>query len=214
MYHAIEGTVGCGKSTTLNLLKLSNLKAIYYDEPYQAFCHFLSYNPLFEVCKDMQANARFAQLHILHSSCAHYPKKNDHLKEVLISKRSMISPLVFIEAMFSLGTFSSFCSDYLRCKLFLMSIMNRIPDHIIFLNLNLLYCWQQTLLRNRHFEQNYTLEYHQILNQYYLECLGKLKNNRPDMVLTIIEVNPSQSKQEIAHLVCEHIEKVEKQCSP
>ena len=64
MYHAIEGTVGCGKSTTLNLLKLSNLKAIYYDEPYQAFCHFLSYNPLFEVCKDMQANARFAQLHI------------------------------------------------------------------------------------------------------------------------------------------------------
>ena len=65
MYHAIEGAVGCGKSTTLNLLKLGNLKAIYYDEPYQAFCCFLSYNPLFEVCKDMQANARFAQLHIL-----------------------------------------------------------------------------------------------------------------------------------------------------
>ena len=34
------------------------------------------------------------------------------------------------------------------------------------------------------------------------------------MVLTIIEVNPSQSKQEIAHLVCEYVEKVEKQCSP
>ena len=152
MYQATEGTVGCGKSTTLNLLKLSNLKAIYYDEPYQAFCCFLFYNPLFEVCKDMQANARFAQLHILCSSCAHYPKMNDHLKEVLISERSMISPLVFIETLFSLGTFSSFCSNYLRCKLFLTSIMNRIPDHIIFLNLNLLYCWQQTLLRNRHFK--------------------------------------------------------------
>ena len=213
MYHAIEGTVGCGKSTTLNLLKLGNLKAIYYDEPYQAFCHFLSYNPFFEVCKDMQANARFAQLHILHSSCAHYPKKND-LKEVLISKRSVISPLVFIEAMFSLGTLSSFWSDYLRCELFLTSVMNRIPDHIIFLNLNPLYCWQQTLIRNRRLEQNYTLEYHQILNQYYLECLGKLKNDRPDMVLTIIEVNPSQSKQEIAYLVYEHIKKIEKQCSP
>ena len=34
------------------------------------------------------------------------------------------------------------------------------------------------------------------------------------MVLTITEVNPSQSKQEIAHLVHEHVEKVEKQCSP
>ena len=162
----------------------------------------------------MQANAGFAQLHILCSSCAHYPKKNDHLKEVLISERSVISPLVFIKAMFSMGAFSLFCSDYLSCKLFLTSVMNRIPDHIIFLNLNPLYCWQQTLIRNRRWEQNYTLEYHQILNWYYLECLGKLKNDRPDMVLTIIKVNPSQSKQEIAYLVHEHIKKIEKQCLP
>ena len=53
MYHAIEGAVGCGKSTTLNLLKLSNLKAIYYDEPYQAFCHFLSYLRYVRICRQM-----------------------------------------------------------------------------------------------------------------------------------------------------------------
>ena len=213
MYHAIEGAVGCGKSTTLNLLKSSNLKAIYYDEPYKIFCRFLSYNPLLEVCKDAQANGGFAQLHILRSSCAHYPRKNDHLNEVLISERSIISPLVFIEVMQSLGILSSFCSDYLKRELFLASKLNRFPDHIIFLNLNPLYCWQQTLLRNRPFEQNYTLEYHEILNRYYLECLKKLKDDRQDMFLTIIEVNPFQSKQQIALLICEHIEKVEKQWS-
>ena len=213
MYHAIEGAVGCGKLTTLNLLKLRNLKAIYYDEPYQAFCHFLSYNPLFEVCKDMQANAGFAQLHILHSSCAHYPKKNDHLNEVLISERSVISPLLFIEVMSSFGIFSSFCSDYLRHELFLASEMNRIPDHIIFLNLNPLYCLAANL-ETGIFERNYTLEYHQILNRYYLECLRKLKNNRHNMFLTIIEVNLIQSKQDIVYSVREHVEKVEKQWSP
>ena len=57
MYHAIEGAVGCGKSTTLNLLKLSNLKAIYYDEPYQAFCHFfyltIAYLRYVRICRQM-----------------------------------------------------------------------------------------------------------------------------------------------------------------
>ena len=128
MYHAIEGTVGCGKSTTLNLLKLSNLKASYYDEPYQAFCCFLSYNPLFEVCKGYAGKCQICSTAYFTFLLCSLPKKNDHLKEVLISERSMISPLVFIKAMFSLGTFSSFCSDYLRRELFLTSVMNRIPD--------------------------------------------------------------------------------------
>ena len=134
-YVAIDGNIGCGKTTLLkNLTFNENFKII--PEPVEAFSSFKQYNPLLSMYQDPVKNASCAQMHIIDTSQKYYQTKvAQSQKPYNISERCIFSPSIFIEAKKEMKELTSFCADYIHTYHDNLISKNQIfPDKIIFLH--------------------------------------------------------------------------------
>ena len=118
-YFALEGIVGSGKTTLLECMKVMLLKDGYtfymIPEPVHKFKKKITYNPLEEYYKCPQQSAVMAQIHIMDESVKHYTEEVTKARkmklDLVLSERSIVSPLIFTDTYFRHDIFSAFTKD-------------------------------------------------------------------------------------------------------
>ena len=119
IYFAIEGTVGSRKMTLLEWLKVMLLKdgPTFYmiPKPVNKFKKKVTYNPLDECYKCPKQSAVMAQIHIMDESVKHYTEEVTKVRKIkldlVLSERSIVSPLIFTDTYFRHDVFSAFTKD-------------------------------------------------------------------------------------------------------
>jgi len=120
-YFALEGIIGAGKSSVMGwmneILETDGYKFHLIPEPIEKFKCWKTYDPLVECYKQPEQSAALAQMHMMNVSLNYYSqsvltsKRSDY--DVVLSERSIFSPLVFTDTYFRDGTFSAFTKDSL-----------------------------------------------------------------------------------------------------
>ena len=118
-YFAIEGIIGSGKTTLLEWLKIMLLEDghTFYmiPEPVDKFKKKITYNPLEECYREPLLSAAMAQIHIMDESVKHYTEEVGKARkmklDLILSERSIVSPLIFTHAYFLDEVFSAFTKD-------------------------------------------------------------------------------------------------------
>ena len=119
IYFALEGIVGSGKTTLLEWLKVMLLEDghTFYmiSEPVDKFKKKVTYNPLDECYKSPEQSAVMAQIHIMDESVKHYTEEVTKARkmklDLVLSERSIVSPLIFTDTYFRSDIFSAFTKD-------------------------------------------------------------------------------------------------------
>ena len=119
LYFAIEGIIGSGKTTLLEWLKIMLLEDghTFYmiPEPVDKFKKKITYNPLEECYREPLLSAAMAQIHIMDESVKHYTEEVGKARkmklDLILSERSIVSPLIFTHAYFLDEVFSAFTKD-------------------------------------------------------------------------------------------------------
>ena len=171
-YYALEGIIGCGKTTVLSLLsKVPQLHCI--PEPVEAFARYGSHNPLSLSYENPHINAAIAQMHILRASANFYHAELQRVRNdnplCIVSERSILSPQVFIETNLERGLYSDFVHDYLVDELSYLSAEVRKPDFIIILDAPPDLCVERVKIRSRDGENMCTREFQATLRSVYLD---------------------------------------------
>ena len=146
IYFAIEGIVGCGKTTLLEWLKMMLLEGghTFYiiPKPVEKFKK-ITYNPLDKCYKNPTKSTALAQIHIMDESVRHYTEEVTKARkmklDLVVSERSIVSPLIFTDTYFRHSIFSTFMKDSIdmmwgdetRNDVDIAAVK---PDVIIFLN--------------------------------------------------------------------------------
>ena len=109
----LEGLIGAGKSFFLEYLRKHMPNAFFIEEPVDDFMHFESYNPL----NELKYNAFATQYHIMQCLKNLYDglwsKKQSDGISVIITERSLDSPVIFTEALHRNGNLSDFEKELL-----------------------------------------------------------------------------------------------------
>ena len=203
-YIAIEGNVGSGKTTVLNILRMLQPSFLCVDEPVALFESFLHYNPLMLSYEDPIANAAIAQHHMIDQSCQHYNKSLQSLTfdspyHCAISERSVLSPMAFIQVNLMNKIFSPFVGDYLSVELFKKSRDLRFPDILIYFDVSAEECYKRTLERGRDAEmRGCTFEFLQRLETSYKAMLERQKETTK---IFLLDIEPKESPEAIAQRV-------------
>ena len=119
IYFALEGIVGSGKMTLLEWLKVMLLEDGYtfymIPEPVDKFKKKVTYNPLEECYKCPAQSTVMAQIHIMDQSVKHYTEEVTKARkmklDLVLSERSIVSPLIFTDTYFRHDIFSTFTKD-------------------------------------------------------------------------------------------------------
>ena len=172
---AVEGNLACGKSTLLDqaaVLLSANIDVCILTEPVDMFESYKKHNPLKLLYENPTKNAYFAQHHIIScvanqlSSCLSL-----HSPDILLSERSLFSPILFTKTLFALG----YLEEYEKEKLLESSnsVLERYHikdykiDKVFFIKAPVEVCMERIKLRGRTGEENITLQYlHQVEHEY------------------------------------------------
>ena len=201
---SIEGIVGAGKTTIVNILahnKKDN-KFVSILEPVEYFSSFQQrFNPLYESYVNPEKNAVCSQLHIINSLFEYYPKKFQNINnKIIFCDRCLLSPFVFIEANYKLSIFSKFTKHFLQWYLNdkLSNAQNDVynPDLYIYLNISPELAVQRIKERNREGEIFCSESFLKVLHQSYINFL--YKQRKP---CCVIPVNEADTPLEIAEKV-------------
>ena len=176
LYVAIEGIIACGKSALLRRLSFDrDLHCV--SEPVHLFQSFGRHNPLALQYTDPSRSLVVAQHHIMRMSAAHYRAEvpdDDALLEgkVILSERSILSPIAFINANYERGQFSDFAREYLLEELQSLSVGVRRPDAVIFISASPDLCQSRIHLRNREGEEACDMQLQESLARSYEAVLA------------------------------------------
>lgn len=188
-YFALEGLVGCGKTTCLSHLAYEN-HVCCVPEPVHLFERFQSYNPLALQYSHPLANAVAAQMHIVRMSAAYYraqiPLEDDLLRDkIILSERSILSPQMFIRANYAQGYFSPFTRDFLLRELENVSVDVRRPDAIIYLDAHPSLCIDR--IQNRQRESEVSGDFEDFLEYLLWSHMDLIENvNIPVHMITVM----------------------------
>ena len=111
--------MGSGKTTLLEWLKvmlLADGHTFYMiPEPVDKFKKKVTYNPIEECYKCPKQSAVMAQIHIMDESVKHYTEEVTKARkmklDLVLSERSIVSPLIFTDTYFWHDIFSAFTKD-------------------------------------------------------------------------------------------------------
>ena len=109
---AIDGNIGSGKSTLISELKLRLNNVGFIEENLEAYTSYKEFNPLAQMYENPTQNSSITQLHIIRSINDITLKEGPN-HQVLITDRSLFSPLVFENALYKSGNLSTFTKDYI-----------------------------------------------------------------------------------------------------
>ena len=195
---ALEGIIGAGKTYLLS--KIENeieketlpFSCLTVNEFLDDYTTFQSFNPLALAYDNPRANAAISQLHIIECLNQRFQEKvinclrekqnawkNDTL--VIISDRSLYSPLVFTQALHNEGVFNRFVYDYIMenalkkaCQT--VNALSLKLDGVYFLDVSVPVCMKRLQDRGRMYEMHggVSTEHQQMLDLLYISHLAKL----------------------------------------
>ena len=109
---SIEGVIGAGKSTYIEMLRPHFPNIYFVPEPLMKFQCYKTYNPL-----DLLPKHAFAvQCYFMKALKDYYRELEDNIKqaEIVVTERSLHSPAVFTDVLFNQGYLSNFEKDLLN----------------------------------------------------------------------------------------------------
>lgn len=178
---AIEGSVAVGKSTLIQKLKSYKPiadKVLFIDEPVSEFSSYVSendkkFNPLKEQYDDSR-NFPIVQMHIIKALAKQLDSSSLTNKKFIISERSLLSPMVFIDVQSKLNNITPFTARYLldECSNAVKTChtKNNIKLHGVFLiDIPVENCLSRINGRAREGEDNINKQFMCTLQQSYKE---------------------------------------------
>ena len=211
MLFSLEGVVGCGKSTTLSLLKERGFSVIH--EPVEAYSNFQNgkYNPLECAYASPKTDSPLAQMHIMKCAESHYPSncnKQSRVGSFEFSERCFFSSEIFINAYHQVGNLSAFSRAYLLdCHKSMCTSKTR-PDAFVFLDLDPEICCDRVVKRGAKFESKLTLEFQLVLRQAHLQFFREREKTEKSASFIRIEIDSSDTPDEVADRVLKECEMV------
>lgn len=188
LFISLEGNIGSGKSTTLDLLPSAYGKI---PEPVSSFGEFAGFNPLKLAYENPTECASMCQLHIMDCMVKNF-ELNKTSAIVTVSERSLHSTGAFILAQEKMGLFHPFVSKYLLKRLEGLLLLSPNPDYTIFLSSPPELCKKHVEARKRAGEGEISIEYLRTLDSVMFNEFQR-KNNNITIVLT-----EDMSKEEVA----------------
>ena len=168
---AIDGNIGSGKSTLISELKLRLNNVGFIEEHLEMYTSYKEFNPLAQMYKNPTQNCSITQLHIIRS-INDITSKEGPKHQVLITDRSLFSPLVFEDALYKSGYLSTFAKDYIsnEALTYADQTLREINAEYIGLflfDLPVSTCMNRIDMRNRYGEQSIKLDHlRNIKNSY------------------------------------------------
>ena len=197
---SVEGSIGAGKSTLINLLKENFNNITFLTEPLKEYTTFKCHNPLTNLYVTPFTDCSVVQDFITKSSFEYYKKNliDTKTEKIVVTDRSFDSVLYFIDLYVNSGYITLDSANFLKQNYFsLKPHFNKFEKLFIFLDTNPSLCKRNILKRNRISEQNISID---LLNNLQKSIL-KFKNNLEDNHLTI-KVEEKDSKQDIFTKFC------------
>ena len=216
-YCAIEGIIASGKSTLIDYITKHQQNVSCFQEPvakfqkYQSKFSSLSHNPLRNSYERSISDASIAQCHIIDISEMHYSKLNllaeSNKKDILITERSVLSPLMFIACYYYLDVFSPFVTDYVSAYFFQKLMCNAnmlLPDIFIYLDIEPVLCQERIKKRSRVGEEHCSLSYQEMLSRCHKECLSIFPNVH---IIQITDQSVEKLAEQVSEIIAGEIEK-------
>jgi len=178
----IDGNIGAGKSTVLNVLSEKGYAVFQEDLSDWIWCLERYYS-------DQDRWAFTLQMAILKSMSSQYKKINTMPNDVVFIERSPISSMIFTKTIFKAGNLT-------EQELALVQEFNELvgwkPDLTFKLDTCAEKCLERIKSRNRPCEQNITLDYLNLLEQEY---------NQLDSVSISTDLGPEDTCKIIMYLI-------------
>ena len=212
----IDGNIGVGKSSIINELHarkenyLENLRSSLFVEPVEEFkkCKLRSkeFNVL-ECLYNKTAEAAIVQDYFLQVARKYYKRAYQQAvvenSNVIITERSIVSAIPFIDAYGKCGTMSEFSCSYLthRTKE-LMSKSGISPDLVIVLDLPVFATLERILSRSRKGEQEIDAFFLKALNEAQFDFYKYYFNSGE---VKFLKIHPTWSVEMVTKAVAECI---------
>lgn len=200
---SLEGIIGCGKSTTLNILKERGFTVI--PEPLEEYSKFGEFNPLACAYACPMKESPLAQLHIMRCAGKHYPAQLVHVLGVppiplkfVFSERSFFSSEIFINAYHEVGNLSAFSRSFLLGDHKTMSANQIKPDAYIFLDLHPDICCKRVAERGVSCEKEITPELQWALRDAHHGFFSKERSEFPFVRTVYVRIEASDTPEQVA----------------
>lgn len=180
---ALLGGIGIGKTSLINhfISNTADEKVIPIFENINGFQKFQCHNPLYLSYLDPAKNCAITQMHIIKELNNHFRHigmsipEEERNETLLLTDRSLFSPIPFSETFFSMGYFSEFTKDFLVNETILQAeqtLENLRATYVgaVFLHGPPQTCLDRIKQRGREIESTISIEYLEILD-------NKLKAN-------------------------------------
>lgn len=170
---SIEGNIGVGKSTAIELAKSAHDSKRFNFPPIHKFLKepielYTNWEDLFNPLKEMyenKSNIAISQLHIMRESQRYFSSGLERCSSNIVTERCYLSTLAFLETYYKVGVFSKFVYTFLKEEWLQLVSKALIPDGIVFLDSTPELCYERIKKRKRDGEENVTLEFLQILDE-------------------------------------------------
>ena len=156
MYIAIEGIVGCGKTTVLDELEKISFadfkKILLLKEPIECFRNYKNkHNPLLNSYQNPHSDSAICQLHIINELKRYYTQHFCDIRtdSLIISERCHLSPLIFTKTYYDQKYISHFVHDFIVDYWSETCSEMPHPDLIIFLDVDTTTCQKRIVIRDR-----------------------------------------------------------------
>ena len=178
-YFVIEGLIGAGKTSCLQYLEGKVAETVVINEPEHKYALYGNHNPLLLAYDDPHSNASMTQMHIIRTACQHYARAVSEAcatpgVKMVISDRSVLSPIVFIDTNHMRGVFSPFVADFLKDELRRLSAFIPSPDGVIFLDASESLCLNRIHSRARYYESKCSISYLSDLRKKHLDLFKSM----------------------------------------
>lgn len=207
----IEGNIGSGKSSLMRRIEPllpSNVKILM--EPVHLFSYYKGFSPLKAFYDDPKKYAFFLQNHVIDSQLKHFRQQvnlggGEEKIKLLISERTLYSPILFTNTLFKSGCLTPMEKEKLHeysQNVIHTTLCNKPmgADYLFYLHLPPLDCIQRIRIRGRDGEEGITTGYLSTLEHEYSTYIATFNKLYGETAVRKVEVGSNRKPIEEALL--------------
>lgn len=174
--YSIEGNIGAGKTTVLNILGKS-LKDVYFvEEPVKEWQNIGGMNLLEKFYSDSERWGFSFEFYVMLSKLKALTKAAESTKSIIILERSLLSNKVFMDISFKLEKLNDLEYKMLKNTWeFYMNNVYPILSGVLYLNTSVDVCVSRIAKRNRQEESSVDAGYLRLIHEHLEKNISELK---------------------------------------